>query len=140
MTNRINHATRVRYAVSVLALGAGLLASWNALAMGTVYIPTAYDHPFTGRMIVEQESLSDVFADARCQHSWDGGLGKRVYACSWHFDDPLNPGQQACHLVHPKIEEGVWTSDEAAEALRVELANCNGWHDSQAVSFTRFSR
>jgi hypothetical protein len=133
--NRIDHQTFVRRILSTLILGMVLVASGCAPDYeDAVYIPSAYDHPFTGRMIVEQEALPDVLADDRCQHAWNGG--RLVYACSWHFDDPLNPGAQVCHVVHPKVEDGVWTTDQASESLRVEMADCNGWHDRQVHDYS----
>ncbi len=136
MTDWTARASFVR-ALPALALGIGLLASGRVFAMdGAIYIPSAYDHPFSGRMIVEQEALSDVLADNRCQHSWDAGRGHPAQACSWHFDDPLNPGMQACHVVHPRLEDGIWTATQASESLRVEMANCNGWHDAQEHAFS----
>jgi hypothetical protein len=131
MANRIDHAMLVHRILPAIALGIALLASGRVSAYeGAIHIPSAYDHPFTGRMIVEEEALSDVLDDDRCQHTWNVGLGP-VEACSWHFDDPLNPGAQACHVVQPKLEDGVWTSTQAADALRIEMADCNGWHDTE---------
>ncbi len=131
--NRIGHAMLVRGILPALTFGIGLLTSWHVAAYeGAIHIPSDYDHPFTGRMIIEQETLETVLADNRCQNSWDAGLGHAAEACSWHFDDPLNPGAQACHVVIPKVEDGVWTSAQESESMRVEMADCNGWHDSEA--------
>ncbi len=131
MTDCVDHAMPVHRILFALTLGVAVLASGHVFAYeGAVYIPSTYDHPFTGRMIVEEEALPDVLADNRCQHAWNVGRGP-VEGCSWHFDDPLNPGAQACHVVEPKIEDGVWTSDQATESLRIEMADCNGWHDTQ---------
>jgi hypothetical protein len=131
VTKRPDRMTFVGFGLPALALGIGLVSSWHAFG-ADITIPRAYDHPFLDRMIVEQESLHEVLADGRCQHSWDVSSERVAFACSWHFDDPLNPGKQACHVVYPKIEDGVWSLDQAAEAVRIETANCNGWHDAEA--------
>jgi hypothetical protein len=120
-----------------IVLGIGLVLSWKAFGAD---IPADYDHPFPGRMIVEQESLKDVLADGRCQHAWDVGATRTAKACSWHFDDPLNPGKQACHVVYPRLQDGVWTLEQEVEAVRIETANCNGWHDAEVRAFAELPK
>ncbi len=124
-------------AAPALVLCLGLVASWRAFGDD---IPPAYDHPFRGRMIVEQETLRDVLADGRCQHAWDVGVARAAQACSWHFDDPLNPGKQACHVVYPRLQDKVWTREQEVEAIRIETANCNGWHDGEAHAFAELDQ
>jgi hypothetical protein len=90
--------------------------------------PPQYDHPFNGRLIVEVLPYWQV--RERCKGSWDIPRGGWAVSCSWHFDDPLNPGKQACHVVYPRIGPD-WSPQEAFYVIREETANCNGWHDAE---------
>ncbi len=115
MTTRSDRITPAGCAAPAFVLCIGLFASWHAFGGD---IPFAYDHPFRDRLIVEQEPLSAVLADGRCQHAWDVGASRAAQACSWHFDDPLNPGRQACNVIYPELQDGVWNEDEARASHR----------------------
>lgn len=98
--------------------------------------PPEYDHPYDGQTVVEVMPLEAV--KARCQNAWDIHLLQRngypdayATACSWRYTDVLNPGREVCHQVFARIEDGVWTADEELQSIKIETANCNGWHDAR---------
>jgi hypothetical protein len=114
-----------------ISLAAALALGGCAPMMDTP--PTQFDHPFIGRLIVEQEAPDAVAHDPRCLKAWDIKQGATVYACSWRFEDSLNPGQIACHQILPNAG-GEWMKDNWAWEIALidtETANCNGWHDNR---------
>ena len=82
--------------------------------------PAQYDHPFAGRLVVEQIPLRDVQAACRL-HPASG----YTEACAWTFADPMQPGKLACRIIYPRL------SDVGADMMvalnRHETGHCDGW-------------
>lgn len=72
---------------------------------------------FNGRLILDSESQAQMATDAHCQNAWDVKLyGRPAHACSWTFDDPLHPGNKACHVIYEQ--------PTMASPIYEELKNC----------------
>lgn len=104
--------------------------SLNSIALP----PPEYDHPFSGRLIVEQLSIRDI--EYKCNNAWDRRFLSPVYACSWHGPDNLNPGHDWCHMIIPRMNTPNWTTDDEIAVIRIETANCNGWHDTEVRDYS----
>jgi hypothetical protein len=107
-----------------LALVVTLLAgcAGGRLDVPVALPPAPYDHPFPGVNVVHAgETLDRLQLD--CAKSIDLKPGDFAWACSTHI--PRVP--LICEQWYPSLAEV--SPDMLARLMRVEVANCNGWHD-----------
>lgn len=88
--------------------------------------PVEFVQPFPGVFIVHTETLVQI--QKSCTKSIDIKYGDYIYACSIHVPHT----KILCEQWLPGLREV--TEDMLLDLIKIETANCNGWHDSKKPS------